>query len=103
VDQAAVRWYGETWALSHYRPPTTREGEVMNANEFIRNCNTHTLEELAPYVRQYVAWSEDGKAILASAPDMNELFKKVDKEGITRYVIDFIFPPDEVFLGGAGL
>lgn len=73
----------------------------MDANEFIRNTGAHTLEELAPYVGQHVAWSEDGKRILAHAPELDELYRILDQRGITQYVTDFVAPPDEVFLGGA--
>ena len=74
---------------------------MVDGNTFIRNQNERSLEELAPYEGQYVAWTEDGKRIVAHAPTLPELFAEADRLGITRYVIDFIFPPDEVCLGGA--
>ncbi len=75
----------------------------MDANELIRNCSAHTLEELAPYVGQYVAWSEDGRHVLAHANTWDDLFKEVDRQGITHYVIDYVPCEDDSFLGGAGL
>ena len=41
---------------------------MFNGAEFNRNVSQHTLEEMEPYFEQYVAWSMDGKQILAHAP-----------------------------------
>lgn len=60
----------------------------MNANEFLRNCELHSPEELAPYAGQYVAWSQDGKQILASDYRLADLFAELKRRGITEYVID---------------
>jgi hypothetical protein len=73
---------------------------AMNANEFIHNVSAHTLEELAPYKEQYVAWTEDGKEILAYAPNEAQLYREIDRLGLTRYVVDFIPDADISFLGG---
>jgi hypothetical protein len=75
----------------------------MDGNQFIRNCNAYPPEELARYAGQYVAWSMDGKAILAHATELRELAQEMERQGIKEYVTDWIFPPDEVFLGGAEL
>jgi len=75
----------------------------MNANEFTRNVNAHTLEDLAPYEEQYVAWSEDGKQILANARVMADLFREIDRRELKRYVIGFIPSSDISFLGGGEL
>jgi hypothetical protein len=72
----------------------------MDANEFIRNCNAHTAEELAPFEEQYVAWSEDGKQILAHARDRDELYQEIDRKGLQRYVIGFIPSGDFSDFGG---
>jgi hypothetical protein len=75
----------------------------MDANRFIHNCNAHEVEDLAPYEEQHVAWSEDGKEILAHAPTLAELFREIDHKKLTRYVIGFI-PSGEVSdLGGGAL
>jgi hypothetical protein len=77
---------------------------VINANEFIRNCNAHSLEELAPFEGQYVAWSIDGRRILAHAEREEDLYAEIDRLGIKdQCVIDFIPPFDEAQLGGAGM
>ena len=72
----------------------------MDANEFTRNCNAHTAEELALYEEQYVAWSEDGRQILAHARDLADLYREIDSKGLKGYVIDFIPSDDVSFLGG---
>lgn len=72
----------------------------MDANEFIRNCNAHTLEELAPYEEHYVAWSEDGKQILAAARTEEELYQEIDRKRLSEYVIGYIPNSSISYLGG---
>jgi hypothetical protein len=72
----------------------------MDANRFIRNAEAHSPDELAPYQGQYVAWSEDGTTILGHAPELPELFKEMKAKGIAKYIIDWIFTPDELMSGG---
>jgi hypothetical protein len=74
----------------------------MNANDFIRNCNEHTLEDLAPYVEHHVAWSLDGKRILAHAKELEDLLREVDRLGLKggEYVGGYIPDPNIGFLGG---
>jgi hypothetical protein len=87
------------WAALHLQ----REA-IVDANEFIRNVSAHSLEELDPYVEKHVAWSEDGKQILAAADTLANLVKEVERLGLKEYVIDFVPDPDVSFLGGgAGL
>ena len=66
----------------------------MDTNEFNRNLSAHTPEELAPYYEQHVAWSEDGKEILAHAPTVDALYEEIDRRGLTRYVLGFVPHPD---------
>jgi hypothetical protein len=73
---------------------------VMDANDLIRRCNDRSLDELAPFQGQWVAWSDDGREILANAPDLDNLFQVIDRKGLTRYVLDHVAPPDEDFIGG---
>ena len=75
----------------------------MNANEFLRNCEAHSFEELAPYEGKYVAWSTDGKQILAAACNLGELLKDVDRKGITAFVQSYIPRSEDAFLGSADL
>jgi hypothetical protein len=73
----------------------------MDANRLIQQCNLKSLEELEPFQGQWVAWSEDGRQILASASDLDGLFQEIDDRGLTGYVLDRIPLPEEDFLGGA--
>ena len=75
----------------------------MDANEFIRNVGNHSLDELAPFEDQYVAWSEDGRQVLAHARTREGLYREIDAKGLTRYVVGFVPNPDLVCLGGAGI
>ena len=75
----------------------------MDGNQFIRNCNEYPPEELARYVGNYVAWSIDGKAILAHAEELQDLDREMQRQGIKDYVSEWIFPGDQVFLGSAEL
>ena len=62
----------------------------MNANEFIRNSSDHSPDSLACYQEQHVAWSEDGKQILAHADTLDQLYSTIDRLNIDRYVVGFI-------------
>jgi hypothetical protein len=66
----------------------------MDTSEFNRNRMVHSPEELAPYEEKYVAWSEDGRQILAWAETEADLYHEINRRGITRYVVDFIPNPD---------
>jgi hypothetical protein len=61
----------------------------MDWNEFNRNLSSHTLEELAPYEGKSVAWSLDGKRILAAADTETELYEEIDRLGLKQleYVV----------------
>ncbi len=64
----------------------------MDSNEFNRNLCTHTAEELAPYEGRHVAWSVDGKQILAAADSDEALYEEVDRLGLKQmeYVVGFV-------------
>jgi hypothetical protein len=64
----------------------------MNGAEFIRNCNAFDPDELARYENQHVAWSEDGRQILAHADTPEELFRILKEKGLasSEYVLAFI-------------
>jgi len=82
---------------------STLEGTVMVANEFFRNGQGHSSEELTPYEGQFVAWSEDRQHILAHGATLEDLIEEIEREGIQHYVVDSVLVPEEVFLGGADL
>lgn len=73
---------------------------MFNGAEFNRNLSQHTLEELAPYVEQHVAWSRDGKQILAHAPDLDGLFQEIERLGLKEYVLGFVPDANRTYLGG---
>ena len=71
--------------------------------EFSQNRAAQSLEKLIPYEGKYVAWTPDGKDILAAADQESELYRLVDAKGITDYVVDYIPDPGVSDLGSAGL
>jgi len=75
----------------------------MDPSQLIRNCNQKSLEELSPFFDQWVAWSEDGQVILASAGDLETLFLEIDRKGLKGYVVDHIPLPEVDFLGGGSI
>ncbi|HYT89596.1 MAG TPA: hypothetical protein VEL76_12890 [Gemmataceae bacterium] len=92
-----------SWGKAENPPLKSFRATVMDSNTFIRNCEAHSLEELAPYQGQYVAWSEDGTTILGHAHELRDLYKEMNSKGITDYVTDWVFAPDEISFGGAEL
>jgi len=73
----------------------------MNGSEFNRNISDHSAEELAPYEGQFVAWSEDGKQILAHASEEEDLHREIVRQQIKGFVVGFIPESDISDLGGA--
>jgi hypothetical protein len=67
---------------------------MVNPNDFSRAVGGHSYEELAPYHEQHVAWSADGKTVLAHAPTLGDLYKQIEARGLREYVISFIPDPD---------
>lgn len=59
----------------------------MNANEFIRNQNAIPNEVLLKYRGKFLAWSEDGKTVLAEADTADELYAFMD----AHYPLDTLF------------
>ena len=56
---------------------------VFDYNVHIRNRNQWTLEQLAPYRDHWVAWSLDGKSIVAHHEDSAEVLRAVAELGLT--------------------
>jgi hypothetical protein len=77
--------------------------ENFDSTEHLLNVGAHTWEELAPYAGQFVAWSFDGKTILAHAPEEEDLYKEIARLGLTEYVVGYIWPPDARCWGSAEL
>lgn len=72
------------------------------ANELTKNINAHTYEELAPYIGQHVAWSEDGTKVLCADPVFANLMEKLRGLDPATYILDY-FPPPPVVLRGEEL
>jgi hypothetical protein len=75
----------------------------VDANLFAENLSAHSYEELAPYEDQYVAWSMDGKQVLAHGRELEDLYGEIDCLGLKEYVIGFVPPSGISDLGSAGL
>jgi hypothetical protein len=70
------------------------ENPNLDMNVFIENTNKALPDALARYPWEHVAWSLDGTTILAHAPDLGDLYREVDRLGITDFVSDFLAPED---------
>jgi hypothetical protein len=62
---------------------------MIDGATFIRNTNAYPEDELLKYAGQHIAWSGDGKSIVASAPTLDELYVELDRLRITDYVLDW--------------
>src|SRR5262249_32616754 len=67
----------------------------------IQNVSEQSLDALAECREQHVAWSDDGRKILAHAPSLEELLKEIERLALTDYVLGYVPDPDTVQLGGA--
>jgi hypothetical protein len=76
-----------------------KEADMTYGDERTRNYNAHTYEELAPYIGQHVAWSEDCKRILFADPVFEQLLEKVKGLDPATYIFDY-FPLPPVILRG---
>ena len=75
----------------------------MNLNEHIKNRNEFPLAELEKYYGQHVAWSLDGKHILASGADELQVFEALKAAGYDpqQVVFSYVHHPEEIVMGGA--
>ncbi len=71
--------------------------EDFYANVYIDNCNVYPPELLRQYRGKHVAWSMDGKVIVASAGSHEELAERIKKLGRSDVVRSFI-DPEPVFV-----
>jgi hypothetical protein len=74
----------------------------MNLQTFQKNRQQFPPEQLAKFAGKYVAWSTDGKSILAADPDELKVACTIQAAGYNSAEILIAFVPagDEVLLGG---
>jgi hypothetical protein len=53
----------------------------MDMHEYLQNRHQFSLDELDKYAGKYVAWSPDGRRIIASENDLPALCAAVDSSG----------------------
>ncbi len=76
----------------------------MDMQEFLRNRSQFPPEQLERYAGKDIAWSPDGRTIIASDPDEGCLEQAIRAAGYdpAQVVVSSIPDPDEVILGGGG-
>ena len=64
--------------------------------KYWENRDKFPPEELWKYAGQHVAWSWDGTRIVASAPTLEELYKRLDELGVDseRVIGDYVYDPN---------
>jgi hypothetical protein len=58
------------------------------------------LSLLAPFAGRDVAWSQDGKRLLAHALTIELLYQDIDDQGLANHVVGYIPAEDLSDLGG---
>ena len=78
----------------------TTEQNVFDYDLHLRNRHRWTMEQLAPYRDQWVAWSLDGNTILAHHEDPLEVVHTCKELGLTgeEYMLCVLPPEDEVWI-----
>jgi hypothetical protein len=78
---------------------------LSELSEYEKNRQQLTVEQLALYEGQWVAFSLDGKRIVAGAADLLELDRKVVEAGENpeEVGLEFIDQSSEIWLGGVEL
>lgn len=73
----------------------------MNLEQFVQNRNAFPADELDRYAGQHVAWSPDGRRVLASDPDPLKVLAAVKTLGYdpAETPIEDI-PTEDIFPGG---
>jgi hypothetical protein len=81
---------------------STTKRPLPPLTEYEKNRDKFTAEQLAPYDGQWVAFSMDGSRIVAAAPDLLELDKKVIElgEDPEQVGLEFIDQSPDIDVGG---
>ena len=76
--------------------------EPPDLKDFDENWRSFPPEKLVPYQGKYVAWSPDGKQILASGDSEEEMEERLPEGNIdpSQVVGEYIVPADITLLGG---
>jgi hypothetical protein len=76
--------------------------EPPDLKNFHENWRRFPQERLVPYQGKYVAWSPDGKEILASGDSEEEVQERLGEANIdpSQVVGEHILPSDITLLGG---
>ena len=74
----------------------------MDMREFLKNRNLYPPTELEKYAGKYIAWSPDGKKIIAADADPMKVVAAVQSAGYDsdECVLSAVPLPEEVVLGG---
>jgi hypothetical protein len=72
----------------------TSDTPWIDARRFNENQRNFPAQELQRFAGQHIAWSQDGRRILASAPTMQALFEKLAEAGqpTNQVVLDYVDP-----------
>jgi hypothetical protein len=67
---------------------------------FVQNQNLWTYEQFEPYRGHWVAWSLDGKSIVAHHADLSEVVRTAEGLGFSseQYLLDVIPADDRAWL-----
>lgn len=83
--------------------PTNTDPAITELDQYDQNREKFRPEELTPYEGQWVAFSLDGKQLIAAAPDLLQLDKRLKELGTsTESVWLEMIASDEVRLGAFG-
>jgi hypothetical protein len=95
---------GETMEKNSAIMAASLENVAFDGREYLRNLSAHTAEELRPFEGRAVAWSLDGKRVLAHGATWEEMLAEADRLGLNgQFVAGGVPRLDAVDLGGATL
>ncbi len=107
IDQLLATAEQEIRARSGSDDPPQESGDLpppFPAPDFFANRNRIPDEELLPHVGKWVAFNDTGTEIVASAPDLGALERRLTEAGTDpgSVVLEYV-PDDDDFCGGGGM